>query len=817
MQGAKGRGHQWFAGMLVLLALGITRCKAYVQDQDITQGRLDAATPPLDGSHTLIQSFLSRRSNLCEIELLPAVYQTPGQGMLNVCLRGAGQNATPLVQQTIDVTTIAHNVPLRLSFAPQKDSAGKAYELSLEGTPGVRVGFWYSSVDAYGEGELQLDGRSSGDLLLTTRCRYDLAAMGQDVARGLWHNGWLFFPLTLLLLLPGYVLWYGLGQAQYDDPIANLAMCLALSLALTPVILLWSTVAGLRWNGFLCWGAFALLALYAAFRLLRTRFADFTVWTAESNRLAALGTLALFLLTLLVRFVQIRNLVLPAWVDSPQHALITQLVAMHGQVPQTYEPLLPIPNFAYHFGFHADTAFFHWLSGLAIPQAMLILGQVLNAACMLMSYLLTWRLVKRKLAALVAALIAGLVSYMPAYYVSWGRYTQLTGLLLLPAAVVAALDWFEGEQRNSLLLGLAAVTQAGLFLTHARVTVFALCFLLAFATSESVRRLCTGTPKTLLKLWKRMGLWALVTLAISAPWLARIITNIHTFIPTTGLDLQGGLSYIAVPRGLLFITRNRELMVLAAIGGIWGLLKRKKETVWVLTWCALVALLTHPKWAGILAPNLLNLPAAVIALFVPLAILGGQAIIFFWDSAHPVLGVLLQKVAKQHAVKAVQIVLALGILATALWGGWGMIQIVNPVTVLATAEDLQAMAWIKENTPPDALFVINARHWQFGIYTGTDGGYWIPQLTGRRTLLPALPYVYGAPDYVQHITAMARVVSETQDANDASFQSLLAQENVSYLYIGAKGGTLTPKMFLGRPGYRPAYSNGAVWIFEVVR
>ena len=28
------------------------------------------------------------------------------------------------------------------------------------------------------------------------------------------------------------------------------------------------------------------------------------------------------------------------------------------------------------------------------------------------------------------------VALMPAYYVTWGRYTQLTGLLLLPALIV---------------------------------------------------------------------------------------------------------------------------------------------------------------------------------------------------------------------------------------------------------------------------------------------------------------------------------------------------------------------------------------------
>ncbi len=764
-----------------------------------------------------MQSFLSQHSNLCEIELLPAVYQTPGEGTLRICLWSDGES-TPLIQQSIDVRTIAHNIPLRFSFAPQRDSAGKVYELSLEGTPGVCVGFWYSTVDVYGDGAQQLDGRVSGDLLFTTRYRYDVAAMGYDVVKGLWYGGWLLLPLSLLLLTPGYVLWYGLGLARYDDPILDFAMCLGLSLALTPTVLLWTTVIGLRWDRATSWAVFGVLALLAASRLLRTRLRDLATWTTEGNLFPALSTLALLILALLLRFVQIRNLVLPAWVDSPQHVLITQLIAIYGQVPKTYEPLLPIQNFAYHWGFHTHTVVFHWLSGLDTPQAMLILGQVLNACCMLMIYLLTQRLIKRKLAAIVAALIVGFISYMPAYYVSWGRYTQLTGLLLLLAVMVIALDWLEAEVRHSRLLWIGGLIQTGLFLTHVRVTVFAVCFFIAFMLCESIRRLALRNKDAFVELWKRAGWWALAALMLSAPWLARMVTSIRIFIPSVGFAPQDALSYTNVLQGLLFITRNRELMALAVLGGVGGVLKRNKETIWVLTWCTLVALLTHPKLAGILAPNLLSLSAAVIALFVPLAVLGGQAIVFLWDSVQAIRRALLPGTEFRRGVaRALRIILALCILIAALWSGWGMVQIINPITVLATAEDLEAMDWIKENTPPEALFVINTRHWQFGIYTGTDGGYWIPQLTGRRTLLPVLPYAYGTADYVQHVTQMARIVSEAQDANEVPFRILLKQEDVTHIYIGAKGGRLTPKMFLGNANYRPVYHNGAVWIFEIVR
>ncbi len=803
----------------MLLTLWVTGCMAEVLDVDIAQERLDAATPPLDGSYTIVQSFVCQRPNLCEIELLPAVYQMPGQGTLTLYLRSPAHDYSELARVSVDVAHVSHNFPLRFTFAPQSDSAGQAYDFLLEGTSEARVGFWYNSLNAYGGGKLELGGCSNtGDLRFIARCRYDLPVMVRQVGGTLLHGAWLIVPLAVLLLLPGYVLWHGLNLAAREEPIANLALSLAISLALVPVVLLWSTTFGLHWERTLCLGAFAVLALYALVRLLRTRFSDLTPWIAASNRRSVLAAMALLVLTLLVRFAQIRGLVLPAWVDSPQHALVTELVAMHGQVPRSYEPLLSASNFVYHFGFHADTALFHWLSGLAIPQAMLILGQVLNAASVLMAYLLTLRLTRRKLAALVAALIVGLISYMPAYYVTWGRYTQLTGLLLLPAALVTAMNWLEAERRDYRLLLVAGLMQAGLFMTHARVSIFGACFLAAYLLYESIARLRCKNRRRILDLWGRGGLLALLALGLSGPWLVQLITGIHASLRAAGRTLRGDPSYNVLPQELLFIARNRELMALAAVGALWGLRRRKRETVLILAWSGLVALVVNPAWLGLPTTNLVNNATAVISLFLPLSVLGGQAITLMWDYGQPVLAALFERLGlRRSAAMAVRAVLVMLIAGTALWSAWGMISIVNPVTVLATAEDLEAMDWIKENTAPDAVFLINTRHWQLGDYTGTDGGYWITQLTGRRTLLPALPYTYGTPDYVQHITGMARIVSELKDANDPQLQNILEQESVTHVYVGSRGGTLTPEMLLRSSRYRRVYSTGAVWIFEVIK
>ena len=815
MHGMRYRARRWPSRFvipgLMLLALWIAGCTPHVLDVDIAQERLDVATPPLDGSHTLAQSFVSQYANLSEIELLPAVYESPGQGTLTLHLHSLRAGRTELARQIVDVARISHNVPLRFSFPTQHDSAGTSYELRAEGEQGVRVGFWYSSVNAYGDGQLQLDGRyQAGDLRFITRSRYDLWLAARE-AQTLLDGARLVVPLVALLLLPGGMLWAHLKPETVGDPIANVAMRMALSLATVPVALLWSTVLGVHWDRALCLVAFAAMAFCGAADLLRGQIRGEAIRLGGAERRSTVAMVMVLALTLLLRFAQIRKLVLPAWVDSNQHALVTELVAMHGQVPQSYEPLLPVQAFAYHFGFHADLAAFHWLAGLAIPEAMLVLGQVLNAASALMAYLLTLRLTRRRVAAITAAVVVGLVSFLPAYYVSWGRYTQLTGLLLLPPTMVATMDWLEAKRPDYRRLIVAGLLNAGLFLTHARVTIFGICFLVVYLLFETIGHSRHAGRGMLLKLWRRAAMLGLLTLGLSLPWLVRIGSVIYDTLRAAGGSLRGDAAYNAFPWEFLYIARNRQLLVLAGLGAVWGLSRRRRETVWILAWCGLVLLVINPSGLGLPTTSLLNNATAVISLFVPLSVLNGQAATLLWDYG-PSLAAPLNL---PHAPMAIRVTLVLLIAGLALWAAWGMVSIVNPTTVLATAEDLAAMDWIQQNLSPQAVFLINTRLWQLGVYTGTDGGYWIQQMTGRRTLLPSIPHAYGTPEYVQHISHMARLVSEIKDGDDPRLLEIVEQDGVTHVYLGAKGGPLTPQMFLDSPRYRPVYDSGAVWIFEV--
>src|SRR5262249_44801224 len=153
---------------------------------------------------------------------------------------------------------------------------------------------------------------------------------------------------------------------------------------------------------------------------------------------------------------QIADLALPPWVDSLHHALLVRIVTETGRIPLSLQPYLPVDESPYHWGYHVMLGAATQLSGLDLPRALLWGGQILNALSALSVCGLAALLWRSRLAGLVAAICTGLLSIMPAYYLSWGRYTQLTGMLLLPVVGMVALQLWRsvedgGWLRSSIL------------------------------------------------------------------------------------------------------------------------------------------------------------------------------------------------------------------------------------------------------------------------------------------------------------------------------------------------------------------------------
>lgn len=613
----------------------------------------------------------------------------------------------------------------------------------------------------------------------------------------------IFLPLSrvvlagIALLAPGYLLWSVARRDVYLPHFAGMTLIVGLSLSLIPLTFLWTTTLGLVLSPLVLRLMLAGTVLLAGWRLRREpRPRVVHSWLAG-------GLLFTFALTFAVRLFEIRNVALPLWVDSVHHALLIRIVGETGRYPSSLQPYIPVDHLAYHWGYHVVAATWQAIAAVPLHTLMLLSGQLLNALHVLTIYGLTVFLTRSPRAGLFAALAVGLLSSMPAYYVTWGRYTQLTGLLVLPALIICSCALSEAPRRSASLLALTAVTMAGLILVHYRVLVFYVAFMLAYLAVLAARR-----PRQLPRTIGRLVVAGLSALLLAAPWVWVLGKQVLVPAAQNPESLVGGGSYNSIDPSLLWMTNNRELFAAAGIGVLLALARLRWRILVPALWIGTLLLLANPTVIGLRPLWLINNHSVIITLFMPICVLTGFAAERIVRTA--------QRLSRHRASRRVRYALELLLfVGLAAYGAWQLRDIVNPVTDLATAADLPALQWAEQNTPPDARFLINATPWLNGVYRGTDAGWWLMPFAGRWTSTPPALYNYGTVELNREVAARSGVVAGAQPDGTQSLDQLIKAQHITHIFLGSKGGPLRGEMFWGRPQYRPVYDQSGVLIFEV--
>ncbi len=548
------------------------------------------------------------------------------------------------------------------------------------------------------------------------------------------------------------------------------------------------------------------------------------LWQRFSGAVAGLVFLAA---AVAWRWYQARALILPAWVDSLHHTLIVKKILELGVVPAALAPEVQAP-LAYHYGFHLMAALFSALGDIPPAETVLWFGQALNALIALSVYRLgktvwgDWR------QASLAALLVTFAFQMPAYYVTWGRYTLSAGLVALPLAMAAVVDCARSRISPSQVIRLALLT-AAVALTHLTTLLLldlftAVVLLTGLFTRlpEPLTRRPAGeaqdgggdnsvsqTPTAAGKLgwWHRLWQPTLGTLAgvlISAPWLVYIWRNQPATARISLVSpLDGGQAEYW--RYILFLLGPQHNYILLGLSGaalLWAVLRPGTRAM--ALWALLMGFLTLP-WGLRLAP--FRPDHMAILLFLPAALLLAGLVVGVTD--------LLTRLPWDWLRCGLRAVALLAVAAGLAWGGWNTRNVINPATVFVNESDLEAAAWVATNTPPDARFLINTTHWMSGSYRGVDGGYWLSVLTGRDTLLPPALYTLGESEEVARIGEWARRASQLQTC-DADFWALVQESGAQYVYVRQGQGSLQPGALAGCDRLLAVFRRGGVFIYEIL-
>lgn len=673
---------------------------------------------------------------------------------------------------------------------------------------------------------------------------------------------------ALVLWVPGAVLAVLGGGVRRLSFAESTAWCLGASSPTWALVFLWSRLAGVTWGRAICVLTLGSGSLFLAWCWFRRRRSPNQRRTLHLRRhLLSVTALCIVLAALTLRLRDARGLAAAPWVDGYHHTVITQLFLEQGGLPRDYRPYVAADHFDYHFGFHALCAAISWTSGLEPRRVVLWTGQLLVALAPLSVLLLARLLGLGAGPALLAAALPAAWLWFPAYYLSWGRYTQLTGLLVLPAALwslslaMRAAGRRAGGRRPAMArMGTAALLAAGLLLTHYRVT---LLYTLA-APFLLHPRSWRGIGKQLAQL-AAVGALAL---AAVAPWLwMGLGTALSSFVrPADAAGaMTGGEVAQAAPGWILTQHGGGFWLRLALLGLCWAAFTRRRGAWALAAWIGLALLLTRPAAWGQSRAWAMPPFALAISLWLAVAIGCGwlaEAIAGLRWRAAPIrvwAGALLAayaavawlgrgaELSDQPEALAAAMAAALGLTLLdararppRLWspwreralaaaalvltavGAWTMPGVLNDGTVILRPVELAAAGWIREHTPEDARFFINQTAWNQGAFRGVDGGYWLPLTAGRSVSLPPAVYALHDEAMVRAVQARADRLAAVDRLSDADLWSLLEEAGAGWVYLGPGSaaqaqGMLTAERLDRLPGLALRYDRDGVRVYERLR
>jgi hypothetical protein len=384
------------------------------------------------------------------------------------------------------------------------------------------------------------------------------------------------------------------------------------------------------------------------------------------------------------------------------------------------------------------------------------------------------------------------------------------------------LSWaaLEAKSRDWRLVALAWIALSGLALAHYRILIFAVFFFAAFfllhVRKDSARALISRTCL--------LGVGAGL---LFLPWF------IHTFAGRITLNFAKQLTtpaetvsswtqqYNSISDLSAYLPTLLWLLFILCLG--WGLWRRERGAVLVGIWWFLILLSANPQWLRLPGEGALSNFAVFIAAYIPAGVFLGSALGWLVQGFQ-VSGFRFQVAGRLIALLALALLITVSL--------WGARERVGDVRVaqhaLVTRPDIRAAAWIRENTSPQARFLVNS-FFAYGdsVIVGSDGGWWLPLLARRQTTLP--PITYGMeqgfrPDYVKWINVLP-IEIQNKGISHSDVLALLRERGVTHIYIGQEQGRvnytgphiLQPAQLLASSHFRPVYRQDRVWVFEVAR
>ncbi len=653
-----------------------------------------------------------------------------------------------IASKTYSTNAVSESGELEFSFLPQPDSQDERYRLTISSD--LRSTAIFTSLfNPYPEGDALINGIPQPfDLTFRTYSRPPLIAWIIDFVQ---VDGERFLELIFVgvaLLLPGVLLCLLLKLHVYDA-IQWIALAAGIGLAIPPLLFPILNCLSLPINTVSLLSSVIVLAIATVIQRLKIASKRTHIEPPQYEKREVLLLGLMFFLAAVTRVVQIHSLYVPSWVDGIVHQEFMARI-----MERQYMPIDSI----YPKGFHATVIYWSLLSGWALPESTLLIGQWLSLISGLTFYIFSRHYLKTPYA-LFSVCLYWFWSSFPSYLFNWGRYPFLQGLVLLPIAINLLQESILSSSRVYRVLFVIVTAAIGLtyYGTFLILIAYILVVLFDLLSSRGIKcawnkiswLLVYSYPLLLLLGWRLFR-----SLAFGVHGQDSITSSFEDIRRVFEVSLLNGgwLPWILGYLGLIFMYTRVQVKFYFLVNWLFILL------VFQIIQMSL----------GITISSSANI---IIFLSIPLSLLGGLAIKQF---------LLCSGFRRQIGYFVGLIILAVG-------GTYNLSGNLEPSLVLFQKADFKAMRWIEENTPNSSVFTINSFLWG-GDVAPSDGGGWIPFLANRSIF--------------------------TKEPLTNSINSLCVQNH--YVYVGNAYGDLEEDMRNNLQNYVLIYNSDGIRIYRYI-
>lgn len=611
----------------------------------------------------------------------------------------------------------------------------------------------------------------------------------------------IFIILFLMLTIPGWAFLTITGLWRKWEPFQRWSLAIAISIASYPILFYFLRLLfpSLRFGA----NKLALLLVLAGVITAAIQRKNF-LHHLKFGRIEVWATLVIAI-TVITRIAFIKIYPYPAWSDSLHHTLITKLVATNGRLPYTLEPFASTPLDMYHLGLYALSGSLAYLARIPAHTALLWTAQFLNGLCGLGIYFVLSRS-KHPIGGIIGLIFAGLFSFQPAWYANWGRFTQLASQAIILFAWWMTVETIKTSGNSPIKTVISSIVAssiliAGVFLLHFRVAGFLLPLLgITLLWSLVEKRKSKQTIRFLLVILC-IGILSLVLISPA------LFNAFGTYSSRqASISESSDFTYYQFPFNSLFVLGLQPwIIVLALIATAIVVYFRNNVGITTILWTGCLILIGFAYLVDIPILRFTNMGAVLILLYLPASILIGLAS-----------SILAQRLKIEIALPIQRVLMTLLILMIAV-ASINRVTAIEPFRHFLTDGDVEAMRWVSENTPSDAIFAINTYLWLGNSPHGTDGGYWIPYFTGRQTTASTMIYNLDTLENVDRVINMSRaakMLAESPPRTDA-----LCELGVNFVYLGPKGdfsgGDINVNELIKQPAVNIIYHKRGVVILQI--